>query len=72
MKNMSGQASLRGVRSTPKQSPTTAPVAQIASAATDLGFTRDRRLIVRKSGKPDLRGRLAMTRHRYFPFFQSS
>ncbi len=26
------------------------------AADTDLGFTRDRRLNVRKSGKPDLRG----------------
>jgi hypothetical protein len=28
-------------------------------ACTDLGFTRDRQLIMRKSGKPDLRARLS-------------
>jgi len=31
-------------------------MAQWCAADTDLGFTRDRRLNVRKSGKPDLRG----------------
>jgi hypothetical protein len=50
------------IASEAKQSPTR----EIASAATDLGFTRDRQLIMRKSGKPDLRGRLAMTRKFYF------
>jgi hypothetical protein len=34
---------------------------EIASTRTDLGFTRDRQLNLRKSGKPDLRARLAMT-----------
>ena len=32
-------------------------------AATDLGFTRDRHVIVRKSGKPDLRGGLWFETH---------
>ncbi len=38
-----------------------AAVAEIASSGTDLGFTRDRQSMMRKSGKPDLRGLLAMT-----------
>jgi hypothetical protein len=33
-------------------------MAKWCTADTDLGFTRDRRLNMRKSGKPDLRGPL--------------
>jgi hypothetical protein len=39
-----------------------APVSK-DGAATDLGFTRDRQLLMRKSGKPDLRGRRSNLRH---------
>jgi hypothetical protein len=36
------------------QAPTTCPL----PARTDLGFTRDRQINVRKSGRPDLRARV--------------
>jgi hypothetical protein len=37
------------------------PVAEIASSGTNLGFTRDWQLKMRKSGLPDVRALLAMT-----------
>src|SRR5262249_29726773 len=39
-------------------------MAKWCAADTDLGFTRDRRLNVRKSGKPDLRGSSGLWRSR--------